>query len=153
MTHIHDSITINAPVDRVYALARNPRKWSTWWVGLSDPKKVKGDGSSGTEVEQDYLVAGFPFHIKNRVLDDRVDPDGTAHWRGVFEGKIHGEQKWDYVPSDDGGTLVNADIDYSLQSNAIGELLGRVADRLIIERMEERAIHQTLENLKFMVEH
>ena len=153
MTHIHDSITIDAPVDKVYALARNPRKWSTWWVGLSEPRKIKGDGSTGTEVEQDYIVAGLPLHIKSRVLDDRMDADGSAHWRGLIDGKMTGEQKWDYQPAGDGATVVSADIDYSVKTNVLGEMLTRVADRFIIERLEERAIHQTLENLKFMIEH
>jgi hypothetical protein len=153
MTHIHDSITIDAPVDKVYALARNPRKWSTWWVGLSEPKKIKGDGSTGTEVEQDYIVAGLPLHIKSRVLDDRMDADGSAHWHGLIDGKMTGEQKWDYRPMGDAATVVSADIDYTVKTNVLGEMLARVADRFIIERLEERAIHQTLENLKFMIEH
>jgi uncharacterized membrane protein len=152
MTHIHDSILINAPVDTVYALARNPRKWSTWWVGLSEPKKVKGDGAPGTEIEHDILMAGLPVHIKSRVLDDRMDADGSAHWKGLIDGKMHGEQRWDYVP-DQGGTLVTADIDYSLGSNIMNGVVGKVADRFVFEKMEERAIHQTLENLKYMIEH
>lgn len=148
MTHIHDSIIINAPVDKVYALARNPRKWATWWVGLSEPRKLKGDGAPGTEVEHDYLVAGIPIHIKSKVLADQMAPDGSAHWHGVIDGKMHGEQKWDYESTHD-GTLVSADIDYTVPGN----ILGKVADRLLIEKMEERAIHQTLENLKYMIEH
>jgi uncharacterized membrane protein len=148
MAHIHDSITINAPVDTVYALARDPRKWATWWVGLSEPSKIKGDGRPGTEVEQDYLVAGIPLHIKSRVLDDRMAADGSAHWHGLIDGKMHGEQKWDYMPTEE-GTIVSADIEYTPP----GSVIGKIADRLFVERMEERAIHQTLENLKFMIEH
>jgi uncharacterized membrane protein len=148
MTHIHDSIMINAPVDRVYALGRDPRRWATWWVNLSEPRKIKGDGSEGSVVEHDYLVAGLQLHLKTKVLDDRYDVDGSGHWRGSFDGSMHGEQRWDYTPRE-GGTEVSADIDYTVP----GGLLGKVADRVLLERMEERAIHQTLENLKFLVEH
>ncbi len=147
MTHIHDSIIINAPVDKVFSVGRDPRRWATWWVNLSEPRKMKGDGSAGTVVEHDYLVAGLQLHLKTKVLDDRYDVDGKGHWRGTFDGSMHGEQRWDYEPAE-GGTRVTADIDYTVP----GSVLGKVADRLFIERMEERAIHQTLENLKFMVE-
>jgi uncharacterized membrane protein len=61
---------------------------------------------------------------------------------------MKGEHRWDYEPAED-GTRVTADIDYTVA----GSVLGKVADRLFVERMEERAIHQTLENLKFMIEH
>ena len=148
MTHIHDSIIVNAPVDKVYSLARDPRKWATWWVNLSEPRKIKGDGSPGTQVEHDYLVAGLQLHLKTKVLDDNYGADGAGHWRGSFEGSMKGEHRWDYEPAED-GTRVTADIDYTVP----GSVLGKVADRLVVERMEERAIHQTLENLKFMIEH
>ncbi len=147
MTHIHESIMVNAPADRVYALARDPRKWATWWVNLSEPRKVKGDGSIGTVVEHDYLVAGLPLHVKTKVLGDEYDAEGVGHWRGSFDGPMHGEQRWDYQPRD-GGTEVTADIEYTVP----GSVLGKIADRLLVERMEERAIHQTLENLKFIAE-
>jgi hypothetical protein len=65
---------------------------------------------------------------------------------------MQGEQKWDYQRAGENSTLVTADIDYSLQASAIGDLLTKVAERFLLEKMEERAIHQTLENLKFMVE-
>ncbi|MDH7487805.1 MAG: hypothetical protein QHJ81_16220 [Anaerolineae bacterium] len=43
---------------------------------------------------------------------------------------------------------MTADIEYTVPGSA----LGRIADRLIIERMQERAIQQTLENLKLLCE-
>ncbi len=39
-------------------------------------------------------------------------------------------------------------IDYTLP----GAVLGRIANRLVVERMQERSIEQTLENLKLLCE-
>ena len=35
MAHLKKSILIHAPVEKVYALARDPHRWATWYVGLS----------------------------------------------------------------------------------------------------------------------
>jgi len=43
---------------------------------------------------------------------------------------------------------VTADIAYTVP----GKALGKIADRLIIERMQERGLEQTLENLKLLCE-
>jgi coenzyme Q-binding protein COQ10 len=93
-------------------------------------------------------VSGLELRLKTKALDDQYGADGSGHWRGSFDGSMHGEQRWDYEPAE-GGTRVTADIDYTVPWS----VLGKVADRLFVERMEERAIHQTLENLKFVVEH
>jgi len=146
MAHIHDSIMINAPVDKVFAVGRDPRRWDSWWVNLHE-RRVHGDGSTGSRVDYDYLVAGLQVHLRTKVLKDRFEADGTGHWRGTIDGEMRGEQRWDFSPWGD-GTLVTADVDYTLP-----EEISRMADPGVVERLEERAIHQTLENLKFMFEH
>ena len=146
MPHIHDSITINAPADIVFALGRDPHRWKSWWVNLQRPPTIKGSGSTGSELDYDCLVAGVELHLKTKVLADRFEADGTGHWRGTMDGSLHGEQRWDYLPSE-GGAVVTADIDYKMDEGVSG-----VADPVAVERMEEQAIHQELENLKFVVE-
>jgi uncharacterized membrane protein len=147
MAHIKESIVINAPPDKVHALARDPLRWSTWYSGLSDPKSVEGDGGAGTVVEHDYLMAGIHFPVTTQVTKDCKNPDGSCSHRNEFEGPLSGWQTWEYIPKD-GGTEVVAEIEYS----APGKALGKVADRLIIERMQERAARETLERLKVLVE-
>lgn len=147
MGHIKLSIPINASVDRVTEIATDPHHWASWWVNLGEAKKVEGDGGAGTVVEHSYLMAGVPFPVTTRVLESKPTASGGKHVSIEFEGPLKGWQTWDYEPSEH-GTTVTAEIEYNVPGSAIGKF----ADQLLIERMQERARHQTLENLKMMAE-
>ncbi len=146
MAHLKKSILIHAPVEQVYALARDPRRWVTFWVGLGEPEELTGQGEVGTVVKHSYLMAGMRFPVTSRVLEDHIGPEG-GRWRGKIEGPLAGEQTWTYTPKD-GDTEVTADIKYTVPGSA----LGRIADRLIIERMQEQVVEQTLGNLRLLCE-
>lgn len=146
MAHIRQSVIIRAPIEQVYAFARDPRHWADFWVGLSEPLELTGAGEVGTVVKHSYLMAGVSFPVTSRVLEDYFGPEG-ARWQGSIEGPLAGEQTWLYTPVED-GTQVTADIEYTVPGSAFG----RIANRLIIEHMQERALAQTLENLKMLCE-
>ncbi len=146
MAHLRKSILIHAPVEKVAAFAGDPKNWATFWVGLSEPEELTGQGEVGTVVKHSYLMAGMRFPVTSRVLENTAGPEGTR-WRGAIEGPLSGEQTWTYRRKD-GDTEVTADIEYTVPGSA----LGRIADRLIIERMQERALEQTLGNLKILCE-
>ena len=147
MGHIQQSIQIDAPVDRVTEIATNPRHWSSWWVNLSEAKNVEGDGSAGTIVKHSYLMAGVPFPVTTRVIENLQTASGGKHVRIEFEGPLKGWQTWDYEPQHN-GTKVTMEIEY----NVPGAAIGKFADRVVVERLQERAREQTLENLKLMAE-
>lgn len=147
MGHIRLDKHIDAPVERVTEIAMDPRHWASWWVNLSEPKKVEGDGGAGTVVEHSYLMAGVPFPVTTRVLQNEPTATGGRHVRLEFGGPLKGWQSWDYEPSGS-GTLVSAEIEY----NVPGAAVGKFADRVLVERLQERAREQTLENLKLLAE-
>ncbi|MFQ3662885.1 MAG: SRPBCC family protein [Chloroflexaceae bacterium] len=146
MAHVRKSILIHAPVEKVFAFAGDPKNWAAYWVGLGEPEEQTGEGEVGTVVKHSYLMAGVRFPVTSRVLENATGPEG-ARWRGAIEGPLSGEQTWTYARRE-GDTEVTADIQYTVP----GSVLGRIADRLIIERMQERSIAQTLENLKLLCE-
>jgi len=146
VAHIRKSIVINAPLEKVHGMAADPKRWATWYVGLGEPEKMTGQGEVGTVVEMNYLMAGVRLPIANRVEENSVGPEG-ARWRATVTGAMTGEHTWTYTPKGD-TTEVTSDTRYEVP----GGVLGRIADRLIIERMQERAMEQTLENLKLICE-
>lgn len=146
MAHLKKSILIHAPVEDVYALARDPHRWPTWYVGLSEPEKLSGQGEVGTVIEQSFLMAGMRFPVTTEVLEDHSSPEG-AQWKGKIEGPLAGEHTWTYTPKKD-DTEVTVDMEYTVP----GAALGKIANRLIIERMQARSLEQTLENLKLLCE-
>ena len=147
MAHIKDSILIDAPAEKVHGLAADPHKWSSWFVGLGEAESVEGDNSPGTVVKQNYLMAGMHIPVTTKVTDNRKEADGSIFWRSENEGSLAGWQTWTYAPKD-GKTLVSVEMEYTVP----GSVLGKVADRLFVERNQERAMHHTLENLKQLSE-
>ena len=75
MTHIHRSITVNAPLEKVYALARDPQHWNDWWSGLGAPDKVIGNGEAGTVVEARVRIEETRPTV---VMFDTALPDGDG---------------------------------------------------------------------------
>jgi uncharacterized membrane protein len=103
--------------------------------------------TSSTVVTHSYLMAGVHFPVTTKVLEHRSESDGSFYWKGENEGSLAGWTSWDYRPKDD-GTVVILELEYTVP----GSVLGKVADRLFVERSQERAAHHTLENLKQLTE-
>lgn len=146
MAYIRKSILVQAPLDEVYELARDPRRWNTWWVGLGEPEEVNGNGEAGTIVKHHYTMAGVTFAVTSRVIEDKRTAK-EAHWKGDIEGPLSGTHEWTYKAKGD-KTEVDMMIDYTVP----GKALGRIADRLLVEKLQEKAIETTLENLRLLCE-
>lgn len=146
MVHVERSIVIDAPLGKVVVLAGDPHRWHTWFAGLSEPDQVTGDGNADTVVEHHYLLMGMRFPVTTRVLE-RTLTTAESQWHATIEGPFDGKQHWSYVAKDD-TTQVTARLDYTVP----GSLLGKIANRLLIERIQERNIEQTLANLKLLCE-
>lgn len=146
MAHIKKNISIQAPLEKVYAVARDPNRWSAWFVGMDEVEKLTGGGEPGTVAEFGYTMAGIRFPVSVEVIEDHIDSEG-ARWRGKIIGPLAGEQVWTYTPKDR-DTQVVMDMEYTVP----GKALGKIANRLVIERTQERSAEQTLENLKALCE-
>jgi carbon monoxide dehydrogenase subunit G len=146
MAQLNKSILIHAPVEKVYALARDPHRWSTWFVGMEEIDKLTGEGEVGTVAEFGYMMAGMRFPVTVEVMETHMGPEG-GRWKGKIGGPLAGEQTWIYTPKGD-DTEVAVDMEYTVP----GKALGKIVDRLIIERTQERAADQTMENLKRLCE-
>ena len=91
-------------------------------------------------------MAGVELSLKTTVLEDHISSEG-ARWRGQGEGALAAEQTWTYTPKNN-DTEVTVEIEYTVP----GRALGRIADRLLLERMNENGTEQTLQNLKLLCE-
>jgi coenzyme Q-binding protein COQ10 len=147
MGHLKHSVHIKAPVDKVWDYCEDPHHWPTFMVGMSGPDKVTGDIGVGQQIEYTLLAAGVHMHQTERTVEDRRDPDGSGHWRGEFTGSSSGWDTFDVKP-ENGGTEVTMEMEYTVP----GSVLGKVADRLILERMADRDMLHSLENLKLLME-
>jgi uncharacterized membrane protein len=147
MAHVKGTILINAPVDKVHGFAADIKKWPVWYVGLGEAESVEGDNSPGTVIKHSYMFMGMHFPMTTKVTENSEDASGGRHWKAENEGSLAGWTTWNYLPKD-GGTLVEAETEYAVP----GSVLGKAADRLFIEKSQERALRHTLENLKQLTE-
>jgi uncharacterized membrane protein len=146
MAHISKSIVVGAPVEKVHAIAQDPERWTSWLIGLGETEKMSGDGGASTMVEHSYVMAGARIPVTTEVLENSSGADG-ARYRARARGPLAGEHTWTYEPVN-GGTRVTLEMDYQVP----GAALGKIADRLIVERMQARSFAQSLENLKMLCE-
>jgi hypothetical protein len=147
MAHLKETMFIDAPVEKLDRIVGDPRQFSNFWEGASEPSKVEGDGGPGTVFEFTQLMMGVPLHETQRTVEERHDPDGSTHWRWEFEGTSSGWVTCDHVPKDEGAEITT-EFDYTVP----GSVVGKMADRLFIERREARGFHHSLENLKHLAE-
>jgi len=142
MGTLQKSITINMPADKLHKYMKNPTNWSHWYANLSEAEKITGEGEAGTIVESKYSVLGVSMPITTEVLESTVNV-----WRGKISGAITSEQSFELVPREN-GTEINMKSEYSIPSG----VFGKVADKLVVEKIIEHSIDHTLENLKLICE-
>ena len=146
MDQIEKKTLINAPIDKVYAFARDPHKWNTWFAGLSAPDEIKGNGEVGTIVKNHYMLGGLPFPVTTNILTDRLGPK-DALFKGQLEGPLAGQLEFQYKALGE-KTEVFVKLDYTMPE----KIVGKFADKTLIEKMQEKAIEHTLDNLKLLCE-
>jgi coenzyme Q-binding protein COQ10 len=147
MAHLTKTLFINVPVGELDAVVRDPRQWSRFWVGMSEPERVFGDGSPGTKAEFTMLVLGVRTRMIDRTVEERHNDDGSTDWRWEFEGTTSGWLTCHHAPKDN-GTQITTEFEYSVP----GSVIGKAADRLLLEKRMRRDFENSLENLKLMVE-
>ena len=147
MAYLRESIHIDAPMDQVWSYAHDFHHWANFMVGMAEPSRISGDGGVGSEVDFTILLAGVRLRETVRSVEDRQDPDGTSHWRATVSGPSSGWMVWDYK-AEVGGTQIDVEWEYSVPAS----VLGKLADRLVVEKMQAREMHNSLENLKLLME-
>ena len=146
MWNIKKSIYVDRPVEDVYQYGIDPTHWYQWYVGLSEPENFVGDGEAGTTFDMKYTMLGMHMPVSIEVLEKSKDGDRYT-WKGSVRGAIQAESFWTYTAKGE-GTEISADMDYELP----GKLIGKVANTLIIKKLMDNSMEQTLNNLKAVCE-
>ena len=141
MPSLEKSIVIAASQEQVWAVAADYTQWHTWFVGLSAPKSVRGDGGLGTVIEHTVTVHNIPMPLKTTV----VACDLEDCWRGEYTGPLtKGAQEWTYTATD-GGTDVKLVMETELMGPA------KLAEKMVLKAFDAMT-DQALANLKARVE-
>jgi uncharacterized membrane protein len=143
MTTVERSILIDAPTDRIDEIALDGHRLPEWYVGIEDTRPDNLYPEVDGKVILTYKAAGVTFNI-SLTVQELVR---GSHISYQMAGMMVGTQEWRYTP--EGGQIrLTALVEYEMPGGALGKL----ADKLVVERMNAKNLEQSLENLKALVE-
>ncbi len=143
MAKVERSILIHASGDQIDVITRDGKRLAEWYAGVEKAEPDEVYPNPGGKIVMTYKSGGAKFDITQTVLE-RTEGQGAKY---QMEGMITGTNSWVFTPQE-GGTLVTATFDYEMP----GGVLGKLADKMIVERMNTENLEKSLENLKKLVE-
>ena len=144
MPVVEASIVVNAPIDKVFALQDDPWKSSEYVPGVVHVGKVTyTDERLGDSATVVYSVLGLRFASKATVVEWVRNEKMVMKLEGGLEGTLR-----ILFTTFQGATNVSWRISYSMR----GGILGKAANALLVQRMNEKNIERSLENIKLICE-
>ena len=140
MATIESSITINAPVEKVFEYSK-PENLPEFWPSLVEVKNIKELPNGGYSWDWVYKMAGMNFNGSSEHVEFVENERTVAQSTGI-ESTI----TWTYEPVS-GGTKMTALTEYKIPV----PLLGKVAEAFIV-KMNENESETILANLKARLE-
>src|SRR5713226_6580692 len=139
MAEIHKSTTVAAPADKVFEIVDDPENFPKYVPNVHDVVDVRRSaGRIGDSFRVIYKVLGVTFDERFTVTDYARPYRITS----TFSGGMTGTFAWTFEPQGE-GSKINIDIDYQLA----GGPLGKAVDSLMLQRVNEKTIEDTLQNL------
>jgi uncharacterized membrane protein len=143
MAKVERSILINATTDQIDQIALDGSRLPEWYVGVEEAKPDAVYPEVGGKVILVYKSSGATFNItltvRELVRGEYILYDMT--------GMMTGTQRWTHT-REGSMTRTTSVVDYEMPGGA----LGKIADKLIVERVNNKNLEQSLENLKALAE-
>jgi len=143
MAIVQRSVQIKASPQDTMALLSDASRWPDWYPGMTEMDVAAPFPEPGGKVAFKVKSAGMSMPITETVLDYQPEKLQLLE----MEGMLSGRARWELTPEGD-GTRLTTTFDYSLP----GGVLGRVADALMVRRMNGKTLEEALNNFKALVE-
>lgn len=143
MAIVKRSIHIEASPQTTMTLLSDASRWPSWYPGMTSIEIAAPFPERGGVVRFQVKSAGLTMPVTETVVD--YQPAGLH----VFEmvGMLRGRARWE-LASEPAGTRLTTTFDYSLP----GGVIGKVADALLVKRLNARSLELGLQNFKALVE-
>ena len=142
MVKITKSVTINAPVAKVFAFMCQPTNLPEVWPSMVEIKNVQPSPAGGYNWGWVYKMAGVHFDGASETTESIPNQRTVTKSTKGIESKF----VWMYEPMD-GGTKLTVEVEYT----APIPLLGKLAEAFIVKQNEHEA-DVMLANLKARME-
>lgn len=133
MAKVQRSVTINAPVEKVFSYITNPSNDPEWQAGAIEVREVTGQGV-GQRYGWTYKIMGISFKGESEVIE--YVPN--QHYSHKSTGGI--VSSWTFsFKAEGGGTR----LDFTVEFTVPVPVLGKFAERMVIRQTEREADHAT----------
>lgn len=141
MSRVEGSTVINTPPETVLEALEDVANAHEWVPSLEKIWDIQGKGT-GCSYKWKYKLGAVSFNGSTQITM-------STPTRFVMNTTGGVPSKWIWTMSQvDGGTKLNLAIDYEVP----GAALGAIANRLVVEKQNERELTQALSNLKERLE-
>ncbi|MGB3716399.1 MAG: SRPBCC family protein [Candidatus Promineifilaceae bacterium] len=143
MARLERSIVINGTAAEIDAITSDGNRLPEWYAGIM---KASSDGvfpEPGGKVEMAYKSAGITFDMSQTSLEYEPEKGGKYKMEGMLTG-IYEE----IIEPVEEGTRFTLKFDYEMPGGGVGKLV----DKLVVERMNTKNLEDSLDNLKALVE-
>jgi uncharacterized membrane protein len=143
MAIVQRNIQIEVSPQETMALLSDAGRWPDWYPGMSEIDVAAPFPDEGGKVNFKMKSAGVSMPVTETVLE--YQPGRLQLLQ--MDGMLSGRARWELTPDGD-GTLLMTTFDYALP----GGVIGRVADALLVKRMNAKSLEEGLRNFKALLE-
>jgi hypothetical protein len=143
MAIVQRDVQINSSPQETMALLSDASRWPDWYPGMTEINIAAPFPEAGGKVVFKVNSAGISMTITETVLD--YQPGKLQLFQ--MDGMLSGRARWELAPEGD-GTRLTTTFDYLLPGGALGKL----ADALIVRRLNGKSLEDGLNNLKALIE-
>jgi len=144
MAQIKQTIKIDAPLTKVFEYVTKPENWTKYVTGLVDVRNVSDDKpGAGTTFEWTYRMLGVNNEGRGSIVELEKDKKFAMEMEGSFPIK----ETYDFQGDEKSTELV-----FDMQYEVPGKVLGVIADKLVVERLNVKEAVAVLNKIKDMCE-
>ena len=144
MAQIKRSININAPLSKVFDYVTRPENWIKYVTSLVDVRNVSADVPEvGTTFEWTYRMLGINNDGTGKVSDYEKNRKFSIEMEGSFPIK----ETYTFQGDENSTELV-----FDIQYDVPGKVLGVIADKLVVERLNAKEADAVLNKVKDLCE-
>lgn len=134
MPTVTSSVWINAPLDRVYAIAKDNRSFPEFMKDLESLTVVEEDGS---RVVSDYVgtISAFGMKVRWKQEDVWDDAQHLCTFRQIEGDYDQMDGTWKFAELN-GGTQFDSVLDYECRVPGLGNLVNKVVFGLVKQNVD-----------------
>jgi carbon monoxide dehydrogenase subunit G len=143
MAIVQRNVQITASPQETMALLSDASRWPDWYPGMTEIESAAPFPGEGGKVAFKVKSAGISMSITETVLE--YQPGKLQLLQ--MEGMLSGRARWE-LAAEGNGTRLTTTFDYALP----GGVFGKIADALVVKRMNTKSLAEALNNFKALVE-